>query len=209
MSAPRHHHSFHMGAAVLFVVAAITLVAAPFLHSVRSSTNSGPVVATKQQPQVKRKTLQPDLPGTLAGATDPASIPDTIAFELFMRSIADYPSEAAIKDFDLNSDQATNVLSYVQSFEDVLSKMDRSARTLRSSGKNPNALAKLQKQKEDFLSNSMNVDLPFLLGANGGSRLRAHLRNQVKPKTKRTPFRLICFGLIANAYCSSGRKVGF
>ena len=30
--------------------------------------------------QVKRKPIQPDLPGTVSGATNPEAIPDTVAF---------------------------------------------------------------------------------------------------------------------------------
>ncbi|HEX3146302.1 MAG TPA: hypothetical protein VHQ64_20170, partial [Pyrinomonadaceae bacterium] len=93
MSAPNNRYNF-LWAAFLFVVAVTTLIAAPFLNNVQSSIDPLPAVGQKPQPPAKRKPLQPDLPGTIDGAADPASIPDLIAFELFMRSIADYPSAA-------------------------------------------------------------------------------------------------------------------
>src|SRR2546423_3548812 len=111
MSAPRYHHSFHKGVAVLFVLAVIALIASPLF--IASSSRKAPAASTPSQPQAKRKQLQPDLPGTINGASDPASIPDTIAFELFMRSRGDYPSQSAFKDFGLNPDQVANVLSYM------------------------------------------------------------------------------------------------
>ena len=134
----------------LMIAVAITflaaLVSSPMIRRSRM-TDKPEVSSTQSKPRAQRKKIQPDLPGTINGALDPASIPDTVSFELLMRSFGDYPSEAAFKDFGLNADQVTNVLSYAQSFQQVMSTMDEAARVLRRSGSNPKELAKLQKQK--------------------------------------------------------------
>src|SRR5690242_17631730 len=122
-------------------------------------------------PQATRKKPQPDLPGTISGAFDPASISDTVALELFMRAISDYPSPAQFKDFNLDDEQIANVLGFVQSFEQTLSQMDQAARMLRSLERNPDALAKLEKKKQDFLGHILKQDLPRLLGADGQNKL--------------------------------------
>jgi hypothetical protein len=69
------------------------------------------------QPQAQRKELKPDRPGTINGATDAASIPDTVAFELFMRSMAEFPCEAAFQKAGLDVEQMIRALSYLQTFK--------------------------------------------------------------------------------------------
>lgn len=73
-------------------------------------TAKATAAASQTSPQVKRKPIQPDLPGTVSGATNPEAIPDTVAYELFMRSVADYPSENVLKDVGLHGDQIKNAL---------------------------------------------------------------------------------------------------
>ena len=89
--------------------------------------------ASQKPPQVKRKLILPDLPGTVNGTSNPEAIPDTVAYELFMRSIADYPSENLFIEMGLHGNQITNALNYVQSFELAVSLLDQGARTIKGS----------------------------------------------------------------------------
>ena len=75
---------------ILLILTLITTLSS--LPIVLQSRTSATVIAFANQntPQVKRKPIQPDLPGTVSGATNPEAIPDTNAYELFMRSVADY-----------------------------------------------------------------------------------------------------------------------
>jgi hypothetical protein len=81
----------------------LTLIVALVSSTVLQNRTNARVETKSNQakPQAKRKPIQPDLPGTVSGATNPEAIPDTVAFELFMRSIADFPSENVFKDADL------------------------------------------------------------------------------------------------------------
>jgi len=137
--------------------------------------------------QVKRKPLQPDLPGTMSGATNPEAIPDTVAFELFVRSIADYPSDNVFKDAGLHGDEIRNALNYVQSFELGMSLFDQEARTIKGSRSGTYKLAQLQKKKEEYLERGMNHYLPMVLVEDGGSKIHSYINAQVKPKTKKVP----------------------
>ena len=65
----------------------LTLTLASLLLVARSRRMTVTANASKPQATRQRKKIQPDLPGTINGATDPASITDTVAYELFMRSI--------------------------------------------------------------------------------------------------------------------------
>jgi hypothetical protein len=108
----------------------ITLVSLPTILQ-NKTTATATASASQNTPQVKRKPIQPDLPGTVSGATNPEAIPDTVAYELFMRSVADYPSEYVFKDSGFSGDQITNLLSFVRSFEIVIGALDHAARHIK------------------------------------------------------------------------------
>jgi hypothetical protein len=174
----------------LRLTVALTLIAAVVCLSIvfQNRTTAKVSVSPNNNPvQVKRKPLQPDLPGTVSGATNPELIPDTVAYELLMRSIADYPSENVFRDAGLQGDQITNALYNVQSFESAMSLFDQEARRIKSSRKGTEKLTPLQKKKEEYLERGMNHFLPMILGADGGSKIRSYIRERVKPKTKRVP----------------------
>lgn len=153
-----------------------------FLHGgTTAKTNAS---TTQSKPQPKRKQILPDLPGTVSGAANPEAIPDIVAFELFMRSIADYPSENVFKDVGLRGDQVRNALNYVQSFELAMSLFDRDARKIKRSRSGTDRLAQLQQKKEEYLERGLKHYLPMILGAEAGNKIRSYINARVKPKTK-------------------------
>jgi hypothetical protein len=172
----------------LRIIVVLTLIAAlaPFSTVFQSRTTAKATCSANQKPiQVKRKAIQPDLPGTVSGATNPEAIPDTVAYELFMRSIADYPSEYVFKDSGLSEDQIANLLSYVRAFETVVGSLDHGARQVKRTRRGTEKLAQFQKQKEEFLDRELNHYLPRILGAEMGKKLRSFINGRVKPKTKK------------------------
>jgi hypothetical protein len=144
------------------------------------SASAGP-----KKVQVARKAIPPDPPGTISGATNPDAIPDAIAFELFMRSISDYPSEQSFRDLGLNEGQIQQALNYRASFEQELSLMDEAARNIRETRRGMEQLAQLQKKKENFIERSMKQTLRDMLGDEGANKIRSNINARVKPKTKR------------------------
>src|SRR5947209_18666692 len=50
----------------------------------------------------KVKTIRPDLPGTIDGSVNPAGIPDSIAYELFLRVLGKHDSTAFARRVGLN-----------------------------------------------------------------------------------------------------------
>lgn len=161
---------------------------------------TAPTIQNTQQ--VKRKPIQPDLPGTVSGASNPQAIPDTIAYELFMRSIADYPPETIFKDAGLTGDQIANAMSYLSSFQNAMSLFDQEARMIKKSGRGGDKLNQLQSKKEEFVERGLNHFLPKVLGSEGGNKIRAYINARVKPKTKRvSPAPLGVY-----VYCNSWRE---
>src|SRR5215203_2743896 len=170
---------------ILTLTLILALVSSTALHS---RTNARVEAISKPvKPQVKRKPIQPDLPGTVSGATNPEAIPDTVAYELFMRSIADYPYENVFSDAGLHGDQIRNAVNYVQSFELAMSLFDKEARRIKGSRSGTEKLSQLQKKKEEYLERGMNHYLPMILGEDGGSKIRSYVNERVKPKTKKVP----------------------
>src|SRR5688572_24730750 len=165
----------------------LTLIFALVSSTVLQNRTNARVEAIRNQvkPQVKRKPIQPDLPGTISGASNPEAIPDTVAYELFMRSIADYPSENVFKEMGLESDQIRHALHHLQSFESVMTLFDRGARDIKSSRSGTDKLAQLQQKKDEYIEREFNHYLPKVLGADGGSKLRSYINAHVKPKTKK------------------------
>src|ERR1041384_7477528 len=171
-------------------IISLTLIAvlASLSTVLQSRTTAKATISTSQKtPQVKRKPIQPDLPGTVSGASDPDAIPDSIAYELFMRSIADFPSESIFKEAGLTGDQIANAMAYLSSFQNAMSLFDQEARTIKMSGRGGEKLSQLQKKKEEYLDRGMNHYLPMVLGADGGNKIRSYVNSRVKPKTKKIP----------------------
>lgn len=140
---------------------------------------------TQNKPKVQRKQIQPDLPGTVSGTSNPEAIPDTIAYELFMRSVSDYPSDYVFKGSGLTDAQTETLLNYVRSFETVIGTLDQAARDIRREQRGADKLAQLQKQKEQYLERELKHSLRSNFGAEGASRIRSFINGRVKPKTKR------------------------
>src|ERR1041385_6046464 len=153
MSIPGSHHSFRFKVAFVIAVALTGLIVFPFIFA-RSSPRVRTAIVP-DQPQAKRKELKPDRPGTISGATDAASIPDTVAFELFMRSRAEFPSADAFQKAVLDGDEIARALSYLQTFEKKLSAMDQAARELRFTRRSPAELSTLERQRQAFLSEGL------------------------------------------------------
>src|SRR5215213_4553797 len=172
---------------LLIILTLITaLISLPMILQSRTTVKAT-TFTSENTPQVKRKSIQPDLPGTVNGATNPEAIPDTVAYELFMRSIADYPPERIFKDAGLAGDQIANAMAYLSSFQNAMSLFDQNARMIKKSGRGVDKLSQLQKKKEEYLDRGLNHYLPMILGADGGNKIRAYVNGRVKPKTKKVP----------------------
>ncbi len=172
----------------LRLIVALTLIAALVFLSTffQNRTTAKTTCSTNQKAsQAKRKPIQPDLPGTISGASNPEAIPDTVAYELFMRSIADYPSASVFKDSGLTEDQIANLLSYVSTFETVIGSLDHGVRQVKRTRRGTEKLAQFQKQREEFLDRELNHYLPRNLGAETAKKLRLFINGRVKPKTKK------------------------
>ena len=63
---------------VTLTLIAVLVSLATVLPSRTTVRATAPAIQNTQQ--VKRKPIQPDLPGTISGASNPQAIPDTIAY---------------------------------------------------------------------------------------------------------------------------------
>ena len=145
----------------------------------------------KAQPQ-PQKPARPDAPGTVSGASDPAAIPDHIAYELFMRTLAEQPARAhsLAERAGLRGEQVERLLRAAEDFASTMSYTDgraRDARRLAARGSGPEAGAELARLSEAKRGNVARhrEHSRHSLGAEGASKLLAYVGGEVKRKVKR------------------------
>jgi hypothetical protein len=73
----------------------------------------------------QRKTLQPDLPGTIDGSTNPAAIPEHIAYELFFRSLGKSSSLTLANKVQLNDVETDGLLREARLVEESITKIEQ------------------------------------------------------------------------------------
>ncbi|HZI20017.1 MAG TPA: hypothetical protein VEY09_15640 [Pyrinomonadaceae bacterium] len=145
----------------------------------------------KSQPQ-PQKPARPDAPGTVSGASDPGAIPDHIAYELFMRTLAEQPARAhsLAERAGFRGEQAEQLLREAEVFASTISATDgraHDARRLSAQGLGPEASAELARLSEAKRSNVARhrENSRWTLGADGARKLSAYVGGEVKRKVKR------------------------
>lgn len=108
-----------------------------FFQSSDAQTKKANTAATacrqpnKQLPPATKK-AQKDLRGTINGARNPAAIPETVAYEMLLRTLAERPSRGLLEKAGFNFNQTEALLREADQFYNSLAQLDKQARELKA-----------------------------------------------------------------------------
>jgi|GEM_PF-1154662 len=139
----------------------------------------------------QKKSVQIDLPGTIDGAINPSSIPDNIAYELFLGALGRSSSRKLAERVGLEDKKVDALLSEGRSFEGIITELEEIIRR-NSSELKPNQqvearLRNLQQQRELYLAKVKGLFLPRKLGDADTMKLQTYIRDKIKRKIKKIP----------------------
>jgi hypothetical protein len=176
----------------LFFLVTLLVITIP-LDGTSARVASGDKVLGVDKDQ--RKTLQPDLPGTIDGSTNPAAIPEHIAYELFFRSLGKSSSLTLANKVQLNDVETDGLLREARLVEESITKIEQKIMGLERQNlplgeEGINDLRSAEQQREEFVPKRMGL-LPHYLGDSATAKLRAYINDEVKRKVKRIPIESI------------------
>ena len=121
----------------------------------------------------------------MKGAEHPEEIPDSVAYELFLRTVADGNAVGLVKRSGLNEEEAKTVVGESDSFNTFVSGWDRSVARIKSNkgqdfSVRATEIARFQSLKEDLLKRTIQKYLPQDLGNDGFKKLTTYLNNGIK-----------------------------
>lgn len=166
------------------------------------------------QVALAQTTQQQNQTGIIDGATHPELVPDRVAYSLLFRLISNRqtdeqkarirgyirqmglgrqrcrncPSVSGTNDADDDTD-IDAMVTVAEEFQQRVSMLDQQAKALKEQNKLtriPNLMAQLthlQQQKDAIVDGLMN-SLPSRLSANGAEKVRQHINERVKTRTK-------------------------
>lgn len=170
-------------------IASFTVLALSIGFSSLSSDSSAEVSAQQKVTQLKiQKDLRksPRIKGVIKGSEKPDEIPDMVAYELFLRTVAEGNARALVKIADLTDGQVDTVFREANDFAKVFEPNDKHLRDLRQ---NKADLSEVEvqsrmavtKARVDGILNRMITEwLPRGLGREGMARLRNFMGSEVK-----------------------------
>jgi hypothetical protein len=148
----------------------------------------------------QQKVTKPDLPGTVDGNVNPASIPDHIAYTLAFRTIAlrqgtafeKARSRAWVKSAGLDEAAADKLIEAANEFGARVSVLDQQAKQIKDrTWPNPDGatigqLTALQARKEALVTEIV-ASLPARIGPETADKFRRHVTEHLKRKMKIAP----------------------
>jgi hypothetical protein len=143
------------------------------------------------EPSIDQRIIfRSDLPGTIDGSKDPASIPDHIAYELFLRTLGKNDSLAFANKVGLNEIETQRLLSEARLVEETIASLDNTVINLERNTPqltgDGSRLKNVCQQREEFVPKRIDL-LPKYLGISGAMKLRAYINDEVKRRVKRIP----------------------
>jgi len=176
----------HQKTIILLVVSALFV----FLPGLVSFFTQ-PTSAQTNKPQiitVKNKSVPPSsrIKKIISGAVAPAQIPDNVAYELFLRTVAEGNARVLVKRAGINDDEIENIMNEAYSFNSILEASDRDASSLKTNKeKLPkiqiNAeLSILQKRKDEYIAKTVNRFLSGSLHNEEMKKLQNFIKTEIK-----------------------------
>jgi hypothetical protein len=127
---------------------------------------------------------------TIDKATKSGGIPDHVAYELFLRTVADGNARGLVKRAGFNDDEIAKIMSEAYSLNSILESADTKAREIKENrNKLPKSqvrteLLNLQVKKDEIVTRVINRSLPGNLSDERMNKLRDFINSDVKRKTK-------------------------
>ncbi len=153
-----------------------------FTQSTSAQTNKSQIAT------VKNKTIPPSsrIRKKISGAVAPNQIPDNVAYELFLRTVAEGNARGLVKRAGLNDEEIEMIMSAAYSLSSALEISDRRAQELKNNQAASNKiqpkteLLRLQQKKDDFIDATVNRYLPNSLNDEARKKLQNFLKTEVK-----------------------------
>lgn len=154
-----------------------------FTQSTSAQTNK-PQIAT-----VKNKSVLPSssrIRKKISGAVAPNQIPDNVAYELFLRTVAEGDARSLVQRAGFTDEQVEVIMSQAYSFNSTLENSDRRARELKGNQinsqkyQNTAELLVLQQKKDELIAKTVNRYLPSGLNSEAMNKLQDLIKTEVK-----------------------------
>jgi hypothetical protein len=173
---------------------------------IAGATRSRDVAQTETPSQVKqfqqsipapRKPVQPDLPGTISGSQASSSIPDDVAFDMFLSALSGEESKSRwfLRKLELDETDIDNFVNYVRSYKEAISTLDGAARTIQHSSdyseeQRLTQLQSQQKRRDEFVKLQLS-GLRSTTSGDGSLKVENYIKTKVKAKIKKVPISAI------------------
>ncbi|MCP9495761.1 MAG: hypothetical protein MSG64_15040 [Pyrinomonadaceae bacterium MAG19_C2-C3] len=179
---------------LLVITLAIAFLAFSFFHSWSGESQTKQPQTARQRidellpKQIPAINAKPDLPGTIDGATNPNAIPDSVAYELLFRTLAERPAQGLLAEAGFTYDQIDLLLRAADSSV-PLGNYDDTARALKKSrpltADELMKLSALQQQKTEYIKRLQVFVVDWFTQYKAIDKLERFIKDEVKAKTKR------------------------
>lgn len=135
--------------------------------------------------------LSPRIKAIIKGSEKPNEIPDRVAYELFLRTVAENNARDLVKRAGFKDEDVERILHDAERLNDQLANLDSEARSVKekitdSSDLQTNShLMILQAKKDEYVAETINHFLPRTLGNAGISKLQDFIKTNVKGNTQK------------------------
>ncbi len=172
----------------IILLVSFTLLA--FLPSLISFVTQSTSAQTNK-PQitlVKNKIVPPSsrIKKKISGAVEPNQIPDNVAYELFLRTVAVGNARSLVRSAGFDDEDVERIMSNANILNDRLTILDRQAHETKERASDSynlqmnTELIKLQKQKDGYVAETVNQYLLKRLSDTGIDKLQQFIKKSVK-----------------------------
>lgn len=171
------------------VLSILLLVISVFaLSSMPDFTQSTSAQINRAQTTIKQKSSRPSprIKAVINGAEKPNQIPDNVAYELFLRTVAEGNARALVKRAGFKDKDVEQIMSEAYSLNQILEMSDKRAREIKQNkNESPTSqaqteLTSLQEKRDEAIARTLNRYLPQDLREEGMNKLQSFITKEVK-----------------------------
>jgi len=171
---------------LIILVALLAIPNLTLLFVNRVTQNTSAQTIKSKTPEKKKQDTSPRIKQIIKGSEKPEQIPDNIAFELFLRTIAEGNARGLVGKAGFNDEEIEKITGEANSLNELLELSDRRAFELKANKSNFEAsqlqkeLSLLQIKKDETVNRSINRFLLNNLGNEQMGKLRDFVKTEVK-----------------------------
>ena len=172
---------------LLSAISIFALSSIPKVTQLTSAQTNETQISTNQ----KQSRISPRIKAIIKGAENPNQIPDSIAYELFLRTVAENNARYLVKRAGFGDEDVERIAHDANFLNDRLQILDGEVRSVKekitdSSDLRTNShLIKLQAIKDEYVAETINHFLPRTLNSAGLNKLRDFIKKDVKGNTQK------------------------